>query len=299
VHTHPPAGPCLVKPNTTPSGGSAAGAVRDFWRSKTKHSAPPKGGAGCEPKCKGGDWQCTHCPTWWPTTRSRDAHTRRCKHKPKQYGMGSLSAKMLKRKRALAAQGEGCQDILCKDDVIEMVDHFVYLGVDFANNGDSLVTVEHRLAIARSNFNLLLNLWKDTKLPLPLKLQLYRAAIVSTATYGCEAWLFDAQAKRRMNNFNSKNMATITSKTIEEMAVAPPFNIVNYIEHTRLKWLGAILHMDDDRDLLHAVHEIYDTDETAGTLLEHAPGSTDFAHLAALAQSRKWNQHCKNFKFME
>ena len=72
--------------------------------------------------------------------------------------MGSLSAKMLKRKRALAAQGEGCQDILCKDDVIEMVDHFVYLGVDFANNGDSLVTVEHRLAIARSNFNLLLNL---------------------------------------------------------------------------------------------------------------------------------------------
>ena len=277
--------------------GSAATSVRDFWRSPPQ--APPKGGDLCEPACPGGDWQCTHCPTWWPTAGSRDAHSRRCKHKPKQYGMGSLSAKALKRDLALAAQGAGCQDIKCNDDVIEMVDHFVYLGVDYANDGDSLVTVEHRLAIARSNFNSLLGLWKDTRLHYKLKLQLYRAAIVSTATYGCVAWRLDAQAKRRMNNFNSKNMAIITGKTIEEMAVAPPFNIINYIEHTRLQWLGTILNMDEGRDLHKAVMEIYEINETAGTLLEHAPDSPSFTHLVALAQSRRWNQHCKKFKFLE
>ena len=93
--------------------------------------------------------------------------------------------------------------------------------------------------------------------------------------------------------------ARVKWKTRALVAVGVQAVLEGYIEHTRLKWLGTILHMDDDRDLFHAVHEIYDTDETAGTLLEHAPDSTDFAHLAALAQSRKWNQHCKNFKFME
>ena len=213
--------------------------------------------------------------------------------------MGSLSAKALKREMALAIQGEGCQALKCGDDIIEMVDHFVYLGVDYANNGDSLITVEHRLAIARSSFNSLLSLWKDTRLPPKLKLELYRAAIVSTATYGCGAWRFDAQAKRGMNNFNSKNMATITGKTIREMAVAPPFNIINYIEHTRLKWLGCILNMDEDRDLYQAAHEIYNTGDTAGTLLEHAPDATSFQDLVALAKTRRWNRHCKLFKFLD
>ena len=83
-----------------------------------------------------------------------------------------------------------------------------------------------------------------------------------------------------MNNFNSKNMAIITGKTIEEMPVAPPFNIINYIEHTRLQWLGTILNMDEGRDLHKAVRKIYEINETAGTLLEHALASSSFPHLA-------------------
>ena len=57
--------------------------------------------------------------------------------------------------------------------------------------------------------------------------------------------------------------------------------------------------MDEDRDLYHAVREIYDTGDAAGTLLEHAPDATSFPDLAALARTRRWNRHFKLFNFLD
>ena len=64
-------------------------------------------------------------------------------------------------------------------------------------------------------------------------------------------------------------------------------------------WLGTILNIDEDRDIYQAIHEIYNTRSTARTLIEHAPTPLSFPGLAALAQSRRWNRHCKLFKLLD
>ena len=57
--------------------------------------------------------------------------------------------------------------------------------------------------------------WLDApKLSVGLKLHLYKAAVCSILTYGCETWRLTPSVMRRINGANSKMLARFTGKTI-------------------------------------------------------------------------------------
>ena len=210
------------------------------------------------------------------------------------YGAGSLSAKTTRRTAALELQSTGCGALKIDGEEIKLADEAVHLGCLYSFTGDSLVTTEHRLSIARSQFGKLTAIWKDDKLTTSIKIELYRAAIVSTATYGCEAWKFNDATRQRMNNFNAKALAVITGKTIRDMAKNPPFNIVNHIKTARAKWLGAILRMDPSRELFQMCKETHGG-QYDGCIFDIAPTTTTtFEELIDAAQLEPgWNKHIK------
>jgi len=125
-----------------------------------------------------------------------------------------LAGKATTRHVACKRQIHGCDEIVNKGEVIEIVDQFVYLGGKLTNIGDAIDTIEYRLGIARAMFNQMGTIWKSANLNHEIKLELYKVTIIATATHGCATWKFDTYAKRRMNNFNSKCLAFITSKPI-------------------------------------------------------------------------------------
>jgi len=176
-----------------------------------------------------------------------------------------------------------------KDEIIDMVAQFVYLGGLLTSHGDTVETVEYRLGIARACFNTLGNIWCSHELDTKLKIDLYKVAIVSTATYGCVVWKFDSKAAKRMNNFNSKCLAMITGRSIHDMAKHNThYNMVHEIRVQRIKRIQTILKMEPSREPRLVLEEIYDEPRYDGSILADMPLDMPFATI---------EEQCDNNKF--
>ena len=86
-----------------------------------------------------------------------------------------------------------------------------------------MADVKHTSVIVQAAFNELSSLWSDHRLPLLLKLRLYRLAVCSTLTNGCEAWEFTLKVRRTLNGFNSRCLNRITGKCYRDTARDPDF----------------------------------------------------------------------------
>ncbi len=91
-----------------------------------------------------------------------------------------------------------------KDAELSNALHFKYLGVMTSSDGDSLVAVNHRIAIAWSRYADLKRLLTASRLPKGLRLGLLNASVISTLMYTCEAWKLPARARRKLNGTVSK-----------------------------------------------------------------------------------------------
>ena len=93
----------------------------------------------------------------------------------------SLVKVPLQTKRAKRKEAEkGRQHVAMEGRQIENVYNFIYLGCKTQADGDCMVDVKHRMDIAEAAFNELSSLWSDHRLPLSMKLRLYRLAVCST-----------------------------------------------------------------------------------------------------------------------
>ena len=171
-----------------------------------------------------------------------------------------------------------------KGEEIEMVDQFVYLGGMLTTGGEALQTAEYRLGIARAMFNKLGNVWCSTDLNHKIKVELYKVAIVSTATYGCEVWKFDTQTRTRMNNFNAKCLAMITGNTIHEMSKSNKYyNLVVEMKVKRVKRIQKILCMGESREPVAVLEEVFKLPRHDGCTMEDIPEEQDFDTLKSRA----------------
>ena len=93
-------------------------------------------------------------------------------------------------------------------------------------------------------------LWADHRLPISMKIRLYRTAICSSFTHACEAWTLVNSVRRKINGFNSRCLSRITGEDFAETATHPLFDLVAVIIKRRLRLAGHILRMDPER-LLH------------------------------------------------
>ena len=131
-------------------------------------------------------------------------------------------------------------------------------------------------------------------------MRLYVAAVCSIMSYGSEAWILDKETKRALNGANSKMVSVITGRTIHDEAKEDgrTYDVVAGMRATRLRWLGQILLMKEDR-MVHKTVKMMHENRRDGDLLMDAPKSANWEDLIKMAATEKgklWQRLVRQIK---
>ncbi|KER32895.1 hypothetical protein T265_12734, partial [Opisthorchis viverrini] len=139
-------------------------------------------------------------------------------------------------------------------EVLEVVEHFTYLGSCITS--DCLVTdeVNARICKARTAFANSRHLWGQSGLSLNLKGRVYQATLRAVLLYGCETWPIRAAELRRLQEFDNGCLRTLARvgwcRQIRNEAVRKRVlgcvtgaSIEECVHPQKLCWLGYVLRM--------------------------------------------------------
>ena len=210
----------------------------------------------------------------WASAKSADprylkAHITRNKHDwHKQHSHTTAKKDVVQAK--LAQQQNELPHVCWGDIVIGNYWQVEYLGSIFQADGDQTADIKRRIAMATTRAGKLRNIWAADCLTLKLKLQLYKSACCSILTYGSEAWTLNKKACRLINGANARMLAHITghSQRTEATSATTTFNLVKWIRARRLKWVGHILRMDDERLIKQTLHYIFHNPQDGDILMD-------------------------------
>ena len=87
--------------------------------------------------------------------------------------------------------------IRCEGEELDNVYLFKYLGSIFAADGSHEHDVNRRILLAMKRCGALRNIFGSTDIPTHLKINIYKSAVMSLLTYGCEAWSFTEALQAR------------------------------------------------------------------------------------------------------
>ena len=235
--------------------------------------------------------RCEHCNKFCKNAKGLKVHTRRCKSVPGSR-TGQKSIEQVLRKRR--------EETWTRLDLVEMNNtalpncyRFPYLGILFTGDGDSKMNFESRRARAATRFFQLSDVWSDVNLCDHTKINLYRSLVVSTFTYGHEAWLLDQTLLRQVNGFNARCLSKITKREIREEARDPTFDLCLFLRSQRLSFLGHLLRADES-NMVRQVIMARGTLHRNGDLFMDAPDHSSIAELTAIATDRdQWRELVK------
>ena len=188
--------------------------------------------------------------------------------------------------------------ITCEGVPLKNVFKEKYLGSVFSADADQTHDIKARIAQAYTRCGNLRHVLDAKQLSVGLKLRLYKAAVCSILTYGCETWRLTPSVMRTINGANSKMLSRFTGKTIpqEARAVSSTFNLVRHIRIRRLKWLGHILRAGPSRLIYQAVEEQRRLGLPDNILMD-APPHLSLVELAIKAKDRAtWKAVAKNIQ---
>ena len=80
--------------------------------------------------------------------------------------------------------------ITFNEHVLEVVDHYVYLGIKFNYNGSFNVAIKHLHDIASRAMFVILKKGRSMNLDIDIQLKLFDSVVVPILLYGCEVWGF-------------------------------------------------------------------------------------------------------------
>ena len=137
----------------------------------------------------------------------------------------------------------------CEGKNLKNVFLFKYLGSIFAADGSHEHDVSRRILFAMARCGELRNIFGSPDVPSELKISIYKSAVMSLLTYGCEAWSFTETLQARINGANARCLSRITGNSVHHEASArtQTFDIVTAIRQRKWKWLGHILRQPGDR----------------------------------------------------
>ena len=217
-------------------------------------------------------FRCEECDMTYPTKHGLSVHKGRwCKKRKtakKPSRKGTVADRIIQRMKV-----EEHQTTLDKVKIgtveLENVYTFTYLGAKIAGDGDSEISVKHRLDIAWGSFSEYRKTLMAAKLPIEMRIRLYQSLVVSTMIYSAETWLFTRKIQQKVNGVNSKMLSLRTRRTIHQEARSPTFDVVAYIMERRWEYLGHILRMDPNRALHRFLIELSPAEApyTEGSLL--------------------------------
>ena len=140
--------------------------------------------------------------------------------------------------------------------------------------------------MAKTRAGTLRHVW-SSDLPLDLKIRLYVASCCSILVHGSEAWLLNDEARRCINGANAYMLSHITGRTKREEATQAEttFDIIAWIRARRLKWVGHILRMKEERLLKQTLKVIFENRQDGDLLMDTV--DDDWASLQKQANDRK------------
>ena len=80
-----------------------------------------------------------------------------------------------------------------------------------------------------------MSIWKSN-LALPVKLNLFGAAVVTVLAHGFESWCLDNALLSTLRGWNARFLAHITGNTVPEEAMHPTYDLITTLRCRRLKW---------------------------------------------------------------
>ena len=138
------------------------------------------------------------------------------------------------------------------------------------------------------------NVFGSADVPLATKISIYKAAVMSLMTYGCEAWSLTAKMKAKINGANSRCMARLTGRSVHSEASPrlQTFDIITAIRIRKWKWLGHILRTPGDRLTKLVLRVQFDKGDRLNMLEDVPEFCSTFEQLVRLAQNRKtWRSY--------
>ena len=142
-----------------------------------------------------------------------------------------------------------------KEERLTSVDNFCYLGSAIIKGLDLSKEISHRIGKAAATYGKLQSrVWKNRKLHLKTKMAVCHACILSTLLYGAETWITYAHQLKRLQSFHTRLLRKVIGNKWEDKATnlevldkSGQECIDTIIGMKRLKWLGHIERMDDQR----------------------------------------------------
>ena len=90
----------------------------------------------------------------------------------------------------------------------------MYLGSKIHCNDETKVGVKHSIVITPAAFSSLYSLWNDNRVPLAIKLRLYKTTVCSTMARVCKAWGFTDEVRNSAKGLNSRCLHVITKRSL-------------------------------------------------------------------------------------
>ena len=257
--------------------------IKSFWAQHPEYSPEEDIEVDGEHRCK---W----CCKFFLTNEELEEHQdKQCFEKKKGYSAGSRTAKVIKRlKRADKVRLK--PKVRMGESLLENVFHFIYLGHFFQADGDPSRAIEVRKAKAWSRFTKLRHLWDSSIISRKTKIQLYQSAVIATLSHCHEAWILDDKTRATLGGFNAQCLSIITGRNQRTERVHPTWDLIKTLRTRRLRWLGHILRLDEDR-LLRKVVIAMEKPYPKGSIMMDAPPHDTMDDLIYLAGDHGYENH--------
>jgi hypothetical protein len=170
-------------------------------------------------------------------------YTRGCKYASASRVGTRAERAVLKVKQVEAQEAAGT--VTMEGKRLKNVFAFKYLGFLFQADGHRTGALEQRMAIARSRFGELHEIWRSKKIATAAKLRIYACAVVFVLTYGSEIWAMGAKIKAKIRGWNARCLSLITGRGYRDETVEPSFGALSRLRSRRLRWAGQILRAEE------------------------------------------------------
>ncbi len=145
--------------------------------------------------------------------------------------------------------------IKIREDTLESVDHFCYLGSQIADSANIDFEVQHRLQSASAAFGRLRKrCFDDRDLSSQTKIMVYRAAVVSALLYGAETWTTYRRHLKALERYHQRCLRKLfripwehRRTNISVLEQAQLTSIEAMIVKSQLRWSGHLVRMEDSR----------------------------------------------------
>ena len=137
---------------------------------------------------------------------------------------------------------------------IDYVEQFKYLGSTFSMGLQMQNEISARLAKAGSAFFRLNRLWSDRHVSVQVRCSVYKTIVQATLLYSCEAWAVTQALLDCLDTFQMRCLRRICHISLREkrtnssiLEACKMKSIRSLVRYRRLRWLGHMARMSDDR----------------------------------------------------